>query len=87
MTDLSSQWSWEWSHLLTGYLGAGVFARVVIQETPGVFLPVDQCDADHVASAWNDIAKTHGQVELQAGGEQTMKVLRKAAETMGISIT
>ena len=66
--------------------GAGVFARVVIQETPGVFLPVGQCDADHVASAWNDIANTDGQLELQAGGEQTMKVLRKAAKAMGINL-
>lgn len=66
--------------------GAGVFARVVIQETPGVFLPADQCDAEHVASAWSEIASTDGQVELQAGGEQTMKVLHKAADAMGISI-
>lgn len=67
--------------------GAGVFARVVIQETAGVFLPADQCDADHVASAWSDIANSDDQVELQAGGEQTMKVLQKAADAMGISIT
>lgn len=66
--------------------GAGVFARVVVQETPGVFLPAEQRDADHVASAWSDIAKTEGQVELQAGGEQTMKFLAKAAAAMGISL-
>jgi len=66
--------------------GAGVFARVVIQESPGVFLPAEQRDADHVASAWSDIANTDGQVELQAGGEQTMKFLAKAAEAMGISL-
>ena len=66
--------------------GAGVFARVVIQETPGVFLAADERDADHVASAWADIANTEGQVELQAGGEQTMKFLAKAAAAMGISL-
>ena len=66
--------------------GAGVFARVVIQESPGVFLPAAQRDAAHVASAWSDIANTDGQVELQAGGEQTMKFLAKAAEAMGISL-
>lgn len=66
--------------------GAGVFARVVIQESPGVFLPAEQRDADHVASAWSDIANSDGQVELQAGGEQTMKFLAKAAEAMGISL-
>ena len=66
--------------------GAGVFARVVVSETPGVFLPAEQRDADHVASAWSEIAKVDGQVELQAGGEQTMKFLTKAATEMGISL-
>jgi NAD(P)-dependent dehydrogenase (short-subunit alcohol dehydrogenase family) len=66
--------------------GAGVFARVVIQETPGVFLPPETRDADHVAAAWQEIASVDGQVELQAGGEQTMKFLGKAAEAMGISL-
>jgi NAD(P)-dependent dehydrogenase (short-subunit alcohol dehydrogenase family) len=67
--------------------GAGVFARVVVQETPGVFLPEEQRDADHVASSWKDIANTEGLLELQAGGEQTMKFLSKAAEAMGISLS
>lgn len=66
--------------------GAGVFARVVVSETPGVYLPPEQRDADHVASAWGDIANTDGQVELRAGGEQTMKFLAKAAAAMGISL-
>jgi NAD(P)-dependent dehydrogenase (short-subunit alcohol dehydrogenase family) len=66
--------------------GAGVFARVVVSETPGVYLPPEQRDADHVASAWSEIANTDGQVELQAGGEQTMKFLAKAAAAMGISL-
>ena len=66
--------------------GAGVFARIVIQETPGVFLPPETRDADHVAAAWQEIASVDGQVELQAGGEQTMKFLGKAAEAMGISL-
>ncbi len=66
--------------------GAGVFARVVIQETPGVFLPPEQRDADHVAAAWQEIANIDGQVELKAGGEQTMKFIGKAAEAMGISL-
>jgi len=66
--------------------GAGVFARVVISETPGVFLSAEQRDADHVASAWSEIAKVDGQVELQAGGEQTMKFMAKAAAEMGISL-
>jgi NAD(P)-dependent dehydrogenase (short-subunit alcohol dehydrogenase family) len=66
--------------------GAGVYARVVIQETPGIFLPEDQRDAEHVAAAWEQIASTDGQVELQAGSEQTMKHVSKAATALGIKI-
>ncbi len=66
--------------------GAGVFARVVIAETPGVFLPEAQRDADHVAAAWQQIAAADGPVELQAGGEQTMKFLAKAADELGIKL-
>ena len=66
--------------------GAGVFARVVIQETPGVFLPQESRDAEHVAAAWQQIADTNGQTELNAGGEQTMKFLTRAAEELGIKL-
>jgi NAD(P)-dependent dehydrogenase (short-subunit alcohol dehydrogenase family) len=67
--------------------GAGVFARVVIQETSGVFLGPDRRDAEHVASAWEKICDTDGQRELQAGGEQTMKFLEKAAAELGINLS
>jgi NAD(P)-dependent dehydrogenase (short-subunit alcohol dehydrogenase family) len=66
--------------------GAGVFARVVIQETPGVFLAQDRRDAEHVASAWERISDTTGERELQAGGEQTMKFLQRAAAELGIKL-
>ncbi len=66
--------------------GAGVYAKVVIQETPGIFLPVDQRDAEHIAAAWEQIANTDGQVELQVGSEQTTKHIGKAAEALGIRI-
>jgi NAD(P)-dependent dehydrogenase (short-subunit alcohol dehydrogenase family) len=67
--------------------GAGVYARVVIQETPGIFLPEDQRDAEHVAAAWEQIANTEGQVELMVGGEQTAKHIGKAAEALGIKLS
>ena len=66
--------------------GAGVFAKVVIQETVGVFLPPESRDAEHVTAAWQQIADTAGQQELQAGGEQTMKFLGKAAAELGIKL-
>ena len=64
--------------------GAGVYAKVVIQETPGVFLAEDQRDPEHIAAAWEQIAHTDGQVELQVGSEQTSKHIGKAAEALGI---
>lgn len=66
--------------------GAGVYARVVIAETPGVYLEPGHRDAEHVAAAWAGIADPTGQVELQAGGEQTIKFLKKAADELGISL-
>jgi NAD(P)-dependent dehydrogenase (short-subunit alcohol dehydrogenase family) len=66
--------------------GAGVFARVVIEETPGVFLAPDARDAEHVAAAWKEIAEPGEAVELNAGGEQTMKFLRRAAAELGIKL-
>jgi NAD(P)-dependent dehydrogenase (short-subunit alcohol dehydrogenase family) len=67
--------------------GAGVFARIVIQETSGVFLGADRRDAEHVAAAWERISDTAGQRELQAGGEQTVKFLQKAAAELGILLS
>jgi NAD(P)-dependent dehydrogenase (short-subunit alcohol dehydrogenase family) len=67
--------------------GAGVFARVVIQETRGIFLHEENRDAEHVAAAWQRIADTEGQEELQAGGEQTMKFLARATSELGIKIS
>lgn len=64
--------------------GAGVFARVVIAETPGIFLPEEQRDAEHVAAGWEQIAATEGQVELQVGSEQTTKHIGKVAEALGV---
>jgi NAD(P)-dependent dehydrogenase (short-subunit alcohol dehydrogenase family) len=64
--------------------GAGVYARVVIQETPGIFLPEDQRDAEHIAAAWEQIADTDGQVELQVGSEQTTKHIGKVSEALGL---
>lgn len=65
--------------------GASVFARVVIQETPGVFLAEGDCDAEGVAASWENIADKNGQIELRAGSEQTTKFVKRAAEALGIA--
>jgi len=66
--------------------GAGVYARIVVSETPGVFLPAEKRDADAVAEAWPRIAAVDGAVELPEGGGQTMKFLKKAAAELGIDL-
>jgi len=62
--------------------GAGGFARVVIGETPGVFLPPSARQAEHVAAAWERIADGAPR-ELAAGSEQTLKFLEQAAKALG----
>ncbi len=66
--------------------GAGGFAKVTIQETPGVFLKPDSLDAENVAAGWDKIAETEGMRELQFGGEQTEKFLTAAAKALGIKL-
>lgn len=66
--------------------GAGVFARVLLQETEGVFLPQDRRDAEHIADVWDQIGDPAGSRELRAGGEQTMKFLQKAAAELGLKL-
>ncbi len=66
--------------------GAGVFARVAIEETPGIFLPESRRDAEHVAGAWDRIADREGQQEIAQGSGQTDKFLRKAAAELGIKL-
>jgi NAD(P)-dependent dehydrogenase (short-subunit alcohol dehydrogenase family) len=67
--------------------GAGVFARVAIQETPGVYLAEDQRSAETIAAQWEQIAATEGAVELNAGSDQTVKFLTRAAKALGIEIS
>ncbi len=66
--------------------GAGGFAKVTIQETPGIFLNPDERTAENVAVGWDRIAATDGMRELQFGGEQTEKFLAEAANALGITL-
>lgn len=64
--------------------GAGVFARVAIQETPGVYLATDDRTAERVAEQWQQIADVDGAVELNAGSDQTIKFMSRIAEALDI---
>lgn len=65
--------------------GAGAFAVAKIVETEGVLLGDDELDADGVAAHWNEIANG-GEKVLNAGFEQTFKMVGKAAEAKGIKL-
>jgi NAD(P)-dependent dehydrogenase (short-subunit alcohol dehydrogenase family) len=66
--------------------GAGGFARVTIQETPGIYLEPEERTAENVAAGWEGISSTEGMRELQNGGEQTEKFLMQAANALGIDL-
>jgi NAD(P)-dependent dehydrogenase (short-subunit alcohol dehydrogenase family) len=67
--------------------GAGVYARVAIQETPGIYLAEGQRNAENIAAQWEQIAATDGAVELNAGSDQTVKFLSRAAQALGIKLS
>ncbi|WP_405239897.1 SDR family oxidoreductase [Lentisalinibacter orientalis] len=64
--------------------GAGGYARVYLEETPGIWLAPDERDADHVAASWEKIADKTGAEEYQDGSGQSMKFLTRAAKELGI---
>ncbi len=63
--------------------GAGSFARTVIYETEGVSIAHDELTAEAVMENMSVIMDPAGQKELTNGGEQTMKLVGKAAEKLG----
>ncbi|MFQ5982036.1 MAG: SDR family oxidoreductase [Woeseiaceae bacterium] len=66
--------------------GAGGFARVSIQETPGIYLTPESLNAENVAAGWGRIADTEGSRELQYGSEQTEKFLAEPAKALGVKL-
>ncbi len=65
--------------------GAGSFAVAKIVETEGMYLPDDQQTPEGIAANWEAIANG-GERVLQAGFEQTIKMVGKAAEAKGIKL-
>ncbi|MCJ9429084.1 SDR family NAD(P)-dependent oxidoreductase [Kordiimonas marina] len=66
--------------------GAGGYARAVLYETEGTFLPVDAQTPENVRAALEQINDPTGQQEFTQGGQQTMKFLGKAAAAAGVKI-
>jgi len=66
--------------------GAGAFAVSKIVETQGMWLPEDEQTPEGIAAHWDQITSPEGERALQAGFEQTGKMLPLAAAGLGISL-
>ncbi|PLW83936.1 3-oxoacyl-ACP reductase [Kineobactrum sediminis] len=66
--------------------GAGSFAVSRILETESVWLPLDEQTPEGIAAHWEQIIDPDGERELTAGFEQSMKMIGKAAEGLGIKL-
>lgn len=66
--------------------GAGSYAVARIVETEGRWLPEDEQTPEGIAAHWDAIASTEGERALNAGFEQTAKMLTQAAAGLGIKL-
>lgn len=66
--------------------GAGSFAVAKIVETDGMWLKPEDQTPEGIASNWDQISSPEGEKVLNAGFEQTFKMLGKAAEGLGIKL-
>lgn len=63
---------------------AGGFARTLIYETDGIYLPPDEQTPENVMAALDKISDPAGQKAYIQGSEQTMKFAGKAAQALGL---
>jgi len=66
--------------------GAGGYAVSRIVETEGMWLPPEEQTPEGLAAHWEQISATEGERALQAGFEQSGKMITKAAAGLGISL-
>ena len=66
--------------------GAGSFAVAKIVETDGMWLRPEEQTPEGIAANWEAITSTEGERALNAGLEQTVSMLSKAAEGLGIKL-
>lgn len=58
--------------------GAGTYARAVIAETHGLYLPSERRTPEAVLAGWQEICDTTDQMEFTSGSEQPRAFLRRA---------
>jgi NAD(P)-dependent dehydrogenase (short-subunit alcohol dehydrogenase family) len=66
--------------------GAGGYAVSRIVESTGTWLPPEQQTPEGLAANWKTISNTDGERALQAGFEQSGKMITQAAAGLGISL-
>ncbi|MHA6289559.1 SDR family NAD(P)-dependent oxidoreductase [Maricaulis sp. CAU 1757] len=66
--------------------GAGGYAVARIYETDGIYLPPEEQTPENIRARFGDITDPAGQTDPQAGGEQSIKFLQKAAAHLGVKL-
>ncbi|HRJ68342.1 MAG TPA: SDR family NAD(P)-dependent oxidoreductase [Beijerinckiaceae bacterium] len=66
--------------------GCGTFARIVIEETDGVYFPETERTPEQIAARLGEICDTRGKAPLPGAFDQTKKLIAKAAAAKGVSV-
>lgn len=66
--------------------GAGSFAVARIVESESVWLPLSEQTPEGIAAHWEEITSTTGEKALNAGFEQSVKMVTRAAEGLGVEL-
>ena len=64
--------------------GAGGYSVAKIVETDGTWLPPEEQTPEGIAAHWDAITSPEGERQLEAGFEQSIKMVGKAMEGLGI---
>ena len=67
--------------------GAGGYARAIIKETDGIYLPPQEQTPENILGKWGEIEDESSSKELKAGWMQTNKYVAKAADFLSIDLT
>lgn len=67
--------------------GAGTYARSIVYETGGMWLPKEDQTPEKIAENWAEISDPATQTEYTGGNDQTQNMLTKAATGLGIKLS
>jgi len=67
--------------------GAGTYARTIVYETGGMWLPEEDQTPEKIAENWGAISDPATQSEYTSGNDQTQNMLTKAAAGLGLKLS